>query len=66
MGCKVEDIDTEKYQFLKVCGGEIESFTMVKDTRILFPNIKYKQGISKITTSIYLMKKDRNIVISDN
>ena len=29
--CTLDKIDTNKYKFLKVCGGEIDSFKMVND-----------------------------------
>lgn len=61
MGCRLEEIDTKEYRFLKVCGGEIESFKMVKNTKNWYPNIKYKKGVAKNTISIYLMKRDRYI-----
>lgn len=63
--CTLDKIDTNKYKFLKVCGGEIDSFKMVKDTKNWFPYIKYKQGISKDTVSIYLMTPGRYIEFGD-
>lgn len=64
LSCKIENIDPNEYRFLKVCGGEIESFTMSKNTKNWFPNIKYKKELT--TISVYFMRNDRNIELSDD
>lgn len=63
--CSIDEIDTNKYFFLTICGGDIQSFKMVKNTHAYDPFIKYKKGVSKDTISIYLMTDNRYIEFSD-
>lgn len=65
LGFDLNTLDMSKYQFLYIYGGDIKSYRVVRNYQNWFPDIKYKNGISKKTVSVYLIKDDRYLEMYD-